>query len=147
MSDRPPARRAVRETTSFRLAAETVARLDARASLLGSTRTTIAEQLLEEGLRLVEHPGIVFTDGAQGERRATLAGSRLDVWMVVETIRANGNSVEAAAGYHGVPRAWIDAAARYYAAFPDEIDAEIGRSRAFAEREIRLATEQRRLLG
>lgn len=147
MSDRPPARRAVRETTSFRLPAETVARLDARASLLGSTRTTIAERLLEEGLRLVEHPGIVFTDGAQGERRATLAGSRLDVWMVVETIRANANSTEAAAKYHDVPRAWIETAARYFAAFPDEIDAEIRHSRAFAEREMRLASEQRRLLG
>ncbi len=147
MSDRPRARRAVRETTSFRLPAETVARLDARASLLGSTRTTIAERLLEEGLRLVEHPGIVFTDGAQGERRATLAGSRLDVWMVVETIRANANSTEAAAAYHDVPRTWIETAARYFAAFPDEIDAEIGRNRAFAEREMRLASEQRRLLG
>jgi uncharacterized protein (DUF433 family) len=147
MTDRPPARRAVRETTSFRLPAETVARLDARASLLGSTRTTVAERLLEEGLRLVEHPGIVFTDGAQGERRATIAGSRLDVWMVVETIRANGNSTEAAARYLDVPPAWIEVAARYFAAFPDEIDAEIERNRAFTDREMRLASEQRRLLG
>lgn len=147
MSDRATPRRAVRETTSFRLPAETVARLDARASLLGSTRTTIAEQLLEEGLRLVEHPGIVFTSGTQGERRATLAGSRLDVWMVVEAIRANGNSLEVAAEYHGIPVAWIETAARYYAAFPDEIDAEIRHARTFAERELRLAGEQRRLLG
>lgn len=147
VSDRPTPRRAVRQTTSFRLPAETLAKLDARATLLGSTRTTIAEQLLEEGLRLVEHPGIVFTDGAQGERRATLGGSRLDVWMVVETIRANGNSVRAAAEYHGVPAAWVEAAARYYAAFPDEIHDEIRRNRAFAEREMRLASEQRRLLG
>jgi uncharacterized protein (DUF433 family) len=137
----------VRETTSFRLPAETLARLDARAALMGTTRTTLAERYLEEGLRLVEHPGIAFTDGAQGERRATLAGTRLDVWMVVGVVRANNGSVQVAAEYLQVPVPWIEAAARYYAAFPDEIDEEIRLSDEFAERELRLAAEQRRLLG
>jgi len=137
----------VRETTSFRLPAETLARLDARAALLGTTRTTLAAQYLEEGMRLVEHPGIVFTDGTQGERRATIAGTRLDVWMVVEVIRAGNNSLDEAADYLQIPFHWVEAAARYFAAHPDEINEEIRLNDEFAEREIRLAAEQRRLFG
>ena len=137
----------MRETTSFRLPAETLARLDARAALLGTTRTALAAQYLEEGMRLVEHPGIVFTDGTQGERRATIAGTRLDVWMVVEVIRAGNNSLDEAADYLQIPFHWVEAAARYYAAHPDEISEEIRLNDEFAEREIRLAAEQRRLFG
>lgn len=137
----------MRETTSFRLPAETLARLDARAALLGTTRTTLAAQFLEEGMRLVEHPGIVFTDGVRGERRAKIAGTRLAVWMVVEVIRANNNSLHEAADYLQIPVHWVEAAARYYAAYPGEIDREIRLNDEFAEREMALAAEQRRLLG
>ena len=137
----------MRVTTSFRLPAETLVRLDARAALLGTTRTTLAEQYLEEGMRLVEHPGIAFTDGVQGERRATIAGTRLDVWMVVEVIRANNNSLDEAADYLQIPVHWVEAAARYYAAHPDEINQEIRLNDEFAAREMNLAAEQRRLFG
>ena len=146
MSERPSPKRAVREVTSFRLPASTVERLDARALAMGTTRTTLAEQLLEEGLRLVEHPGITFRDGPAG-RRAGLAGYGLDVWEVVETIRANAGSLEDAAEYHAMPVARIQAAARYYAAFPDEIDAWIAENDALFQRESRLAAEAKRLLG
>ena len=113
---------------------------------LGVTRTTVAERLLEEGLRLVEHPGIAFRDGASGERRAAISGTRLDVWMVVGIIRANRDA-EGAAVYLGVPTHRIEAAARYYAAYPDEIDEEIRQTEQYAEREMQLDAERRRLLG
>lgn len=146
MSDRAGARKAVRETTSFRFPQNLVQRLDRRAGNLGVTRTTLAEQFLEEGLRLVEHPGIVFRDGASGERRAALSGTRLDVWMVVEIVRANGG-IEGAADYLEVPAHRIEVAARYYAAYSDEIDGEIRQNREYAEREIQLDVERHRLLG
>jgi uncharacterized protein (DUF433 family) len=146
MSERPGARRAVRETTSFRLPQALVQRLDRRAGNLGVTRTTLAERFLEEGLRLVEHPGIVFRDGGSGERRAAISGTRLDVWMVVEIIRANGG-IEGASAYLDVPAHRIEAAARYYAAYPDEIDEEIRQNDEYAEREMQLDAERRRLLG
>lgn len=146
MSERTGGRRAVRETTSFRFPQALVQRLDRRAVDVGVTRTTLAERLLEEGLRLVEHPGITFRDGASGERRAAISGTRLDVWMVVEIIRANGG-IEMAAEYLEVPAHRIEAAARYYAAYPDEVDAEIRQNREYAEREMQLDAERRRLLG
>lgn len=145
MSERPSPTRAVREVTSFRLPASTIARLDARARAAGTTRTTVAEQLLEEGLRLVEHPGIMFTDGPAG-RRAAIAGTGLDVWQVVETIRDNNGSLRDAAAYHDIALWRIEAAARYYAAFPDEIDGWIKANDELFEREARLAAEQQRLL-
>ncbi len=146
MSERPATGRALRETTSFRFPQALVQRLDRRAGNLGVTRTTLAEQFLEEGLRLVEHPGIAFRDGASGERRAAISGTRLDVWMVVEIIRANGG-IEGAADYLEVPAHRIEAAARYYAAYPDEIDEEIRQNDEYAEREMQLDAERRRLLG
>jgi uncharacterized protein (DUF433 family) len=146
MSERRTTGRAIRETTSFRLSAGTLERLDARARALHVTRTTLAERLLEEGLRLVEHPGIVFRVGGSGERRAAIAGTRLDVWLVVEIIRANGG-IEAAADYLAVPAHRIEAAARYYAAYPDEIDEEIRQNDEYATREMQLEADRRRLLG
>jgi uncharacterized protein (DUF433 family) len=146
MGERTSTGRAVRETTSFRLRAETLGRLDARARLLGTTRTRVAEQLLEEGLRLVEHPGIVFRDGPAG-RRAGVAGSGLDVWEVVEAVRANRGSLEAAAAYLDVPTQRVEVAARYYAAHPGEIDEWIRANDDLFEREAHLAAERERLLS
>lgn len=146
MSDpvKPP--RATREVSSFRLPAGTLARLDARARTVGATRTSVAEQFLEEGLRLVEHPGVGFVDGPSG-RRAGVAGTGLDVWEVVETVRANGGSVEAAAEYLEVPVARVRVAARYYAAYPEEIDEWLASNRVAYERERELAGRQHELLG
>jgi uncharacterized protein (DUF433 family) len=146
MSDRPDPVRRVRETTSFRLPAVTLERLDARARAIGTTRTTLAEQFLEEGLRLVEHPGIRFVDGPSG-RRPGVIGTGLDVWEVVETIRANHGSIDEAADYLGIPAAHARVAARYYAAFPVEIDEWIAGNQAVYDRELELAQRERELLG
>jgi uncharacterized protein (DUF433 family) len=95
-------------------------------------------------VRLVENPGLVFREGPSGERRVTVAGTRLDVWMVVEIIRANGG-IQGAADYLQVPAQSIAAAARYYAAYPQEIDEVNRRNDEYAEREMRLDAERRRL--
>jgi uncharacterized protein (DUF433 family) len=146
MSERSPARRAVRETTSFRLSAETLERLDARARALRVTRTTVVERLLDEALRLVEHPGIQFRDGPAG-RRPGIAGSGLDVWEAVMVVKANAGSLESAAEYLDVPVGVLRVASRYYAAFPEEIDDWIGANQSAFERERHLAEEERRLLA
>jgi uncharacterized protein (DUF433 family) len=145
MSERRPQGRPVRETASFRLSNETLERLDARARALRVSRTTVVERLLDEALRLVEHPGIVFRDGPAG-RRPGIVGSGLDVWEAIVVIRANGGSVDEAAAYLDLPVAGLRVAARYYAAFPDEIDAWIAANQAAFDRERHLAAEERRLL-
>ncbi len=81
---------------------------------------------------MADHPGIVFRDGAAG-RRAALAGHRLDVWMVVETVQQGGGDIEAAAEYLSISPGLVGAAIDYYADYRDEIDEWISSNAAMAE--------------
>ena len=76
---------------------------------------------------------IAFREGALG-RRAILAGTRLDVWQVIETVRNSRNSVQEAADYLGLPPARVQAAVDYYAVNREEIDEITERERAVSER-------------
>jgi uncharacterized protein (DUF433 family) len=107
---------------SFRFDPATLQRLDERARQTGLTRTALVERYVDEGLRQADHPGIVFVDEPAG-RRARVAGSGLDVWEVVETVRDNDGSIAEAAAYLTVPERMVSDAMRYYADFPYEIDA------------------------
>jgi uncharacterized protein (DUF433 family) len=102
--------------------------------------------LIDEGLRREEHPLIVFRDGAAGRRTAIL-GTRLDVWQVVDTLRASSNSIADTAAYFAIPEPWVQAAVRYYAAYPDEVDRFAERVKAAAEREHELWQRQQAVLG
>ena len=131
---------------SFRLAQDVVDRLDRYAASIGSNRNTVAERFLEEALRLVEHPGIVFRDGPAG-RRPGLAASGLDLWEVVETVADNAGSVADTAEYLEIAPNLVAIAMRYYAAHPDEIDAWIAAEHELADRELALYERQRQRLA
>lgn len=146
MSDRAAPKRVLREVRSFRLRQDVVDRLDQYAASVGSNRNTVAERFLEEALRLVEHPGIVFRDGPAG-RRPGLAASGLDVWEVVETVADNAGSALAAAEYLEIPQPLVASAMRYYAAHPGEIDAWIAANQALADRELALFERQHKPFG
>jgi uncharacterized protein (DUF433 family) len=137
--------RRTKQQVAFRIGADTADHLKRRVRETGLSQTELAERYLEEGLRMDEHPLIVFRDGAAG-RRAALAGTRLDVWQVVETVRQNG-SAEDAASYLELPIEKIQAALRYYAAYTDEIDAWTERAHSIAEREHANWLRQQELVG
>ncbi|MGH2445219.1 MAG: hypothetical protein ACRDGD_04190 [Candidatus Limnocylindria bacterium] len=136
---------ATRRHRSFRFSGSTLERLDARAHEIRETRTGLAERYVEEGLRMDEHPGIGFADGPAG-RRAVLLGTGLDVWEVIATVREN-SSLEEAAAYLEVPEPILRRAIRYYASFAEEIDSDLVRREAIAERERRTAERERHILG
>lgn len=96
----------------------------------------MAERLIDEGLRMEEHPGIVFREGRAG-RRAGLAGGP-DVWEVLDTLRGTGLSGEEAIGataeWGGVTVAQVRTAVVYYADHRAEIDEWIEVNRAEADR-------------
>lgn len=121
-----------KEPFSTRLSRSTLARLRARADRTGVARTALAERYIAEGLRMDEHPLICFREGAGG-RRPALIGTRLDVAQVIETIRQNENSVDAAAEYLDLPPSHVDACVAYYVAYQDETDAWITRTRDAAQ--------------
>jgi hypothetical protein len=141
MSERPAPKRSAREVRSFRLAQDLVDRLDQYAAGIGANRSTVAERFLEEALRLVEHPGIAFRDGPAG-RRPGLAACGLDVWEVVETVSDNDGSSTEAADYLDIAPRLVAIAMRYYAAYPDEIDAWIAVNDEQADRELALSRQR-----
>lgn len=123
-----------KEHRSFRLERALLDDLQRRARESGESLTALAERYLDEGLRQEEHPLIVFRTGATG-RRPALAGTRLDVAQVIETVRQSGNSPRAAAEYLSIPEPWVSACVSYYADFPEEVDRWLDRLHAIAERE------------
>ncbi len=122
---------------SIRFDPEVLARLRSRAaSVPGATPSGLAQRLVDEGLRMAEHPGVVFRDGPAGRRPALVIGP--DVWELVvflaEIDERGADAVAAAAKTFAVPPAAVNAGIGYYAAFPAEIDAWIAESRAASER-------------
>jgi hypothetical protein len=113
---------------SIRFDQRVLDRLRRRAQILpGATPSGLAQLLVDEGLRMAEHPGIVFKDGPAGRRAALALGP--DVWEVVSIARqidARGaRAVPAIAETLSLPIPRVEVALRYYAAYPAEIDAEI----------------------
>lgn len=122
---------------SIRMSPGTLARLDVGARRRGEPKSRIAERLIDEGLRMEDHPGIVFRDGPAG-RRAGLAGGP-DVWEVVGTLKeawpSREQAIAGAMQWGNLSRAQVDVAVRYYADFPGEVDERIAHNRAEGERQ------------
>jgi uncharacterized protein (DUF433 family) len=116
---------------------KTLARLDIGARRRGEAKARTAERLIDEGLRMEDHSGIVFRDGPSG-RRAALAGGP-DVWEVIETLKGSGltgeQAVAATAEWGVLTHAQVHAAVRYYADFRDEIDERIAHNSEEADRQ------------
>lgn len=115
---------------SARLAPSVVDRLERQGARTGTSKSRLAERYIDEGLRMEEHPGVVFRDGPTG-RRAGLPGGP-DLWEVIASIRSGGVdggvAYDAVAEWCGVTPRQVRAAVRYYAGYPDEIDERIRRN-------------------
>jgi hypothetical protein len=113
---------------SIRFDDDVLERLRRRARATpGLTPSGLAQRLVDEGLRMTEHPGIVFKDGASGRRAALAFGP--DVWEVLLFLREvderGDDALAAAAETFNLPASRVRAALHYYAAHSDEIDAEV----------------------
>lgn len=98
----------------------------------GLSRSSAANRLVDEGLRMAEFPGVAFRDGASG-RRAYLVGGP-DVWEVVRAVRsarthepqvAADDVVALVAGNAGLTEPLVRLAVSYWGVYPDDVDAEI----------------------
>ena len=101
--------------------------------------SSASNRLVDEALRMYEHPLIVFRDGPAG-RRARLVGGP-DVWEVIGAVRSvrtadpgqTGDAVlELVAETSGVSVAMVRAAVAYWGDYPEEVDAFLDRARAEA---------------
>jgi hypothetical protein len=112
---------------SIRLPEQTVGRLADRADRSHMPSRTLAQRYVEEGLRMDEHPLIRFADGPSG-RRARLIGGP-DVWEVIAIALDNNGDLAETAAYLESSLGLMQAAASYYAVYPQEIDERIERNR------------------
>jgi hypothetical protein len=112
---------------SLRMEDEAFQRLEAESRRSGRSRSELAKTLLDEGLRMEAHPGIVFRNGPGG-RRAALAGGP-DVWEVARVVRdikePGGALIEKAAELTSLPVALVQVVVSYYAAYQREIESWI----------------------
>lgn len=124
-------------------------RLRRYAAQRAESVSSVGERLIDEGLRMAAHPGIIFREGPTGRRAALVAGP--DVWEIVLLLRGLRGAVERrvarSAEQLGLTVGEVRAASRYYAEFPDEIDGEIAANEEAADRELAVWEAERRLLS
>lgn len=120
----------------------------------GMSHSGAAALLVDEGLRMDAHPGIVFREGPAG-RRAVLVGGP-DVWEVVRALasaRAHEPTLTGDQLLHviaensGVTRQLLDVAVAYYSEYPDEINALISECDGAEQAAVAAVARRRELLG
>jgi hypothetical protein len=102
-------------------------RLKAAAARRGVAMSPLAEELIEEGLRMREHPQIAFRDGPTGRRPVLLAGPEVIdvVGAIVGGDVSPADRRARAAELMAIPLSAVDAALGYYAAHTAEVDAAL----------------------
>lgn len=136
--------------TSLRLPDQVKARLERRATRNDERPAALAVHLIDEGLRMADHPGVVFHDSPAHGRVASLAGGP-DVAEVIDVltgVESQGEErVAETATWFGVHPARVRTALSYYAEYRDEIDTQIRRRRQEAQELRRRHDAEQALLG
>jgi hypothetical protein len=118
------------------------------------TLSSATSRLVDEALRIREHPLITFKDGPAG-RRARLVGGP-DVWEVIGAIRSVREAEPALAGDEvlavvaetsGTPAPFIRAALSYWGDYPAEVDDFLDQAHAEAAQARAAWERQQELLG
>jgi hypothetical protein len=126
-------------TLSLRIPDQLAGRVAERARRWAAANDSeVYRRVIDEWVRLQEHPGIRFVDGPAGRRAALVGGP--DVWEVIAVARAfDFDEQRLAAAYPWLTPEALGAARRYHEAYPDEIDSwieENERTAADLEREL-----------
>jgi hypothetical protein len=98
----------------------------------GMSLSSAVNRLVDEALRMSEHPGIVFRAGPTGRRAALATGP--DIWEIVRAIKSaraaepdlsEDDILALVADNTDIALRPLRVAIRYWASYPEEIDAEI----------------------
>jgi len=144
-----------RTATPVRFDPEVAERLAAFvAANPGMSLSSAANRLVDEALRVAEHPGVIFRAGPTG-RRAALAGGP-DIWEVIRAVKSahaaepgldSDELMSLVSGNTGIALWLLTTAIRYWAAYPAEVDAEIAAADAAEETAEHAALRERQLLA
>lgn len=84
----------------------------------------VAQELIDEGLRMRECPGIYFAPEPSG-RTAKIAGTGLGVWEVLRDFVHDDDLERVRRAFPQLSSAQITAALIYYRRFPDEVRRQV----------------------
>lgn len=125
------------KTRGIRVSLELDREIAQEAEAQGTSWSAVSNQLLTEAIQMRRAPGIVFVDGPSG-RRAVVAGSGLDVWEIIATWRAGGESdEELRQNYSWLTEPQLRSALGYYELYPEKIDARLERERSWTPDRVR----------
>lgn len=120
---------------SIRFETPLLERLRQSAAADRTTPSGLVQDLVDEGLRMRETPGVVFRPGPSGRRAGLAAGP--DVWEIVAAIKDVGGRPEdkaaCVAEEMGLTPAAVDLALTYYSRHPTEVEAQIAQNERAAE--------------
>jgi len=111
--------------TSLRMHPDVRERLERLAARSGERSATLATRLIDEGLRMLEHPGIVFIDSPTAGRVATLQrGPEVaEIMEVLTGLEASGEErIIQTAAWFSLHPSEVRIALGYHAAFREELD-------------------------
>jgi uncharacterized protein (DUF433 family) len=102
-----------------------------------SPANALANELLEEALKMRRCPGIIFSEGVSG-RRARIAGTGVEVWEVIFEYQILGENIKGLkkALPHLTERQLVSAL-NYYRYYPEEINELIKSNEAITPEVVR----------
>ena len=107
---------------SLRIPAEILKGIEQIAEDAQKYFSSVANELLEQAVKVHRCPGIIFTEGVRG-RRARVAGTGIEVWEIIATYHGVGNDPgRRRRAYHWMTDQHLKSTLGYYRAYPDEID-------------------------
>lgn len=120
----------------------------------GMSLSSAANRLVDEAMRMAEHPGVIFRAGPTGRRAALASGP--DLWEVIRAVKSahvsepgldRDDLVSLVSDNTGIAPRLLTTAIRYWAAYPAEVDAEIAAAEAAEEAAEQAWLREHRLLA
>src|SRR2546425_7809656 len=124
-----------RVLTTMRLRRSLRKDLEATAARTRRSVADVAQELLDEALRMRQCPGIYFADEPSG-RTAKIGGTGLGVWEVVRDFSKDQDADRIRGAFPQLSQAQITAARMYYARHRDEVQAKIAANDALTPETI-----------
>ena len=127
----PPRSRRVAEptvSTTMRLRRSVRQGLESLAERSRRSVSDLAEELIAEGMRMRECPGIYFATEPSG-RTAKVAGSGLAVWEVLRDFVEDGDAAGLREAFHWLSTVQLTAATMYFRRYPDEVRGQVEANR------------------
>ena len=124
-----------RVLTTMRLRRSLRKDLEATAARTRRSVADVAQELLDEALRMRQCPGIYFADEPSG-RTAKIGGTGLGVWEVVRDFSRDQNTGRIRRAFPQLSQAQVTAALMYYSRYRDEIQAKIDANAALTPESI-----------